>query len=108
MTNYNSRMPRSSSPTLKNQLLLPIGRHAFIHLPETRAVHGDFTPFGGQPDQIPAKELHDGQEVEIIAWRPMAPQGLSYQVHRLSDHREWWARATCLRATAFAVAAAAE
>ena len=51
-----------------------------------------------------ASELRDGQEVEIIAWRPLAPQGLSYQVRRSSDHREWWAKAVCLRKSASASA----
>ncbi len=106
MAYYNSRIPRSSDPAIRNQLLLPIGRHAFIHLPESCADHDDFTPFGDKPGQRPANELCDGQEVEIIAWRPLAPRGLSYQIHRLSDHREWWATATCLRKTASALAVA--
>lgn len=100
MAFYNSRMPRSNEPAIKHQLLLPIGRRAFIHLPNASVEHDDFTPFGEKPSQRPANELRDGQEVEIIAWRPLAPRGLSYQIHRLSDHREWWARATCLRKTA--------
>jgi len=103
---YNTRMPRSSEPAIKNQLLLPIGHHAFIHLTGSQLEHDDFTPFGVKPGQRPGKELGDGQEVEIIAWRPHAPRGLSYQIHRLSDHREWWARATCLRRTAAAAAVA--
>jgi hypothetical protein len=96
--------PSSSSTSLRNQLILAVGRHAFLHLPDSGAEHGDFRPFGRKVDATPDKELIDGQEVEIIAWRPMAPEGLSYQILRLSDHREWWARATCLRTSAMAAA----
>ena len=87
----------SSTTFLRNQLILAVGCHAFVHIPTSGAEHGDFKPFGRKAGATPDKELRDGQEVEIIAWRPMAPEGLSYQIHRLSDHREWWARATSLR-----------
>lgn len=100
MSYYKSAMPRQTSLSFKNQLLLAVGRHAFVHLPPSGAVHGDFTPFGVEPGARPASALRDGQEVEIIAWRPLAPQGLSYQVRRLSDCREWWAKAVCLRQSA--------
>jgi hypothetical protein len=102
MAYYKSAMPRQTSLSFKNQLLLAIGRHAVVHLPSTGACHGDFTPFGVRPGARPASELRDGQEVEIIAWRPPAPQGLSYQVRRLSDRHEWWAKAICLRKSASA------
>lgn len=102
---YNrSAMPRQTSLSFKNQLLIAIGRHAFVHLPPSGACHGDFTPFGVRPGAHPASALRDGQEVEIIAWRPLAPQGLSYQVRRLSDRHEWWAKAICLRKSASASA----
>jgi hypothetical protein len=104
MAYYKSPMPRQTSLSFKNQLLLAIGRHAFVHLPPSGAVPGDFTPFGLRPGARPANDLRDGQEVEIIAWRPLAPQGLAYQVRRLSDCREWWARAICLRKLASATA----
>jgi hypothetical protein len=94
------RIPAAASPSFRNQLILSVGRRAFVHLPASGAVHGDFTPCGVKPGSLPCKDPGDGQEVEIIAWRPMSPQGLSYQIRRLSDDREWWARATCLRTSA--------
>lgn len=100
MAFYKYPTPRQPSLSFKNQFLIAIGRHAFLHLPPSGAAHGDFTPFGVKPGSKPAGALRDGQEVEIIAWRPLAPQGLSYQVRRLSDRREWWAKAICLRASA--------
>jgi len=105
MSNFRMRMPAPVTPSLRNQLILAVGRHAFVHLPMSGSVHGDFTPFALKPGSSPWKDPRDGQEVEIIAWRPMAPQGLSYQIRRLSDHREWWARATCLRTSAAGVGA---
>lgn len=104
MAYSRSAMPRQTSLSFKNQLLLAIGRHAFVHLPPTGAVHGDFIPFGVRPAAHQGSAICDGQEVEIIAWRPLAPQGLSYQVRRLSDCREWWAKAVCLRKSASASA----
>ena len=42
-------------------------------------------------------DLTDGQEVEILSWRPRSREGLSYQIRRLSDGSEWWLAATYLR-----------
>jgi len=44
-----------------------------------------------------ANDLADGQEVEIVSWRPRAREGLSYQIRRLSDGSEWWIAAGYLR-----------
>jgi hypothetical protein len=104
MAFYKSPMPRQASLSFKNQLLLAVGRHAFVNLPPSGATHGDFLPFGVRPGARDGSALKDGQEVEIIAWRPLAPQGLAYQVRRLSDRREWWAKAICLRKSASATA----
>ena len=65
-----------------------------MHLPSTGAIAGEFVPFGEKPGAPPAHELSDGQEVEIIGWRPTGPDGICYHVQRKSDGREWWARAT--------------
>lgn len=95
---YNrSPLPRQSSPALKNELLIAVGGHAFIDLP-----HSDTRPLrsvpmrdeGGQPVD---NDLIEGQEVEILAWRPQAREGLAYQVRRLIDGREWWMLARYLR-----------
>ena len=105
MAFYKSPPPRQGSPSFKAGLLLAVGRRAFIHLPASGAGYGDFTPFGPGPGANPENELCDGQEVEIIAWRTSGPGGLAYQIRRLDDRREWWAKATCLRKSASADAA---
>ncbi len=91
--------PRPSSEQSSGQLILSVGRHAYLHLPPSGEETGDFTPFGWEAETSQVGELQDGQEVEIIAWRPAAG-GHFYQVRRISDCREWWARATCLRVAA--------
>jgi hypothetical protein len=48
-------------------------------------------------------DLTDGQEVEILSWRPRSREGLSYQIRRLSDRSEWWIAATYLRRGAAAL-----
>jgi hypothetical protein len=100
MAFYKSQMPRSAAISLKNQLLIAIGGRAFVHLPSSPAEFGDFTPLDSGTEPRPSGDPRDGQEVEIVAWRPQSAQGLSYHVRRLSDRREWWARAICLRKSA--------
>lgn len=99
MAYNNSWTPKTVTPS-GNQLIVAVGRRVFLDLPSDGALVGDFVPFGEKPGSLPGIALVDGQEVEIIAWRPMAAQGLSYQIQRTSDRREWWTKATCLRKTA--------
>jgi hypothetical protein len=42
-------------------------------------------------------DLADGQEVEILSWRPRSREGLTYQIRRLGDGSEWWIGAAYLR-----------
>jgi len=42
-------------------------------------------------------DLADGQEVEIVSWRPRSREGLAYQIRRLGDGSEWWIGAGYLR-----------
>ena len=93
---FYKAQPREKALSFKNQLLLAIGGHAFVHLPDT--VRGDFGPMVDNPAaKAAAHDLRDGQEVEILAWRPRSPLGLAYQIRRLSDGREWWVEALYLR-----------
>jgi hypothetical protein len=90
---------RSAPPPrrTKNELVLGVGWHAYVN----------WAPPAGQPQRpVPltdgagrplGNDLSDGQEVEILSWRPRSRDGLSYQVRRLSDGSEWWIAATYLR-----------
>jgi len=42
-------------------------------------------------------DLVDGQQVEIVSWRPRSREGLVYQIRRLADGSEWWIGAQYLR-----------
>jgi hypothetical protein len=42
-------------------------------------------------------DLADGQEVEIVSWRPRAREGVAYQVRRSTDGSEWWISVEYLR-----------
>jgi hypothetical protein len=44
-----------------------------------------------------SNDLSDGEEVEILSWRPKSRQGSLYQVRRLTDDSEWWIAAIHLR-----------
>lgn len=99
MAYNNSWMPKTVAPS-GNQMIVAVGRRVYVNLPSTGAVSGDFVPFGEKANSLPGRVPVDGEQVEIIAWRPMAPEGLSYQVQRASDRCEWWTRATNLRKSA--------
>ncbi len=95
MAFYKSQ-PREKALSFKNQLLIAIGARAFVNLPD--AIRGDFGPIVDSSGPKRADhDLRDGQEVEILAWRPRSPLGLAYQIRRLSDGREWWVEALYLR-----------
>jgi hypothetical protein len=89
----NSPTPRRA----KNDLVLGVGSHAYVN----------WSPPVGEPRRpVPMidaagtpvdNDLADGQEVEIVSWRPRSRDGLSYQIRRLSDGSEWWITATFLR-----------
>jgi hypothetical protein len=44
-----------------------------------------------------SNDLADGEEVEILSWRPRSREGLVYQVRRVADGSEWWIGAQYLR-----------
>jgi len=44
-----------------------------------------------------ANDLTDGQELEIVSWRPRARDGVAYQVRRSTDGSEWWIAVDYLR-----------
>jgi hypothetical protein len=49
-----------------------------------------------------ANDLLDGQQVEILSWRPRSREGLVYQVRRTTDGKECWIGAQYLRKQATA------
>jgi len=102
-----SHLP-SSKPTPrrpKNPPVFCVGWRAFIHWPQaagqvTRPV--PMTDGAGKP--LP-NDLVDGQEVEILSWRPRAREGVTYQIRRIIDGTEWLIPVDYLRRTRDAVSA---
>lgn len=91
---------RASKPAPRRPKTGPvfgIGWHAFVNWPQ---------PAGKTPRPVPMidgtgksieNDLSDGQEVEILSWRPNAREGVAYQVRRRSDGTEWWIAVEYLR-----------
>jgi len=94
-------MPRKPN----KQDVFCVGWHAFVNWP--------LRP-GRSPSPVPlldsfgnplSNDLADGQEVEILSWRPKSSQGSLYQVRRIADASEWWISASHLRRQSHAVVA---
>ena len=80
----------------KNDLIICVGWHAFVNWPQSGRLR-EPVPLVGAGGEAIANDLLDGQEVEIMAWRPHGKGGLSYQVRRLGEQAVWWIRAIYLR-----------
>ena len=93
---FNFRQSKPATPRAKNELVLSVGSHAYVN----------WSPSPGQPADVPMRDatgrsvendLVDGQEVEILSWRPRSREGVAYQICRLSDRSVWWIAAVHLR-----------
>jgi hypothetical protein len=89
--------PKSTTRLDKNALILCVGWKAFINWPRTGGRTPEPLPINDAQGEAVANDLTDGQEVEILAWRPHAREGLAYQVRRTSDRKVWWVRSLYLR-----------
>jgi hypothetical protein len=87
---------QSTTRVAKGELILCVGWHAFINWPQSGRM-AQPVPIADDRGQAIANDLRDGQEVEIVAWRPHSREGLAYQGRRLSDGGHWWIRAMYLR-----------
>ena len=95
---YSHLPPSKSAPRKpKNVEIFSVGWHAFVNWPQPAGGPSAPVPMtDGAGKPIP-NDLVDGQEVEIISWRPRAREGAMYQVRRRIDGSEWWIPATYLR-----------
>ena len=91
----------------KNEPIFGVGWRAFVNWPHPNGNPTDPVPLVDAIGKPLANDLVDGQEVEIVSWRPRSREGLSYQVRRLSDGSEWWIAAVYLRRLRQTQAAAA-
>lgn len=109
MAMFDNLPPSRPAPRReKNAPVFCVGWRAFVHWP-LRAGSDEAEPVplldtNGKPLH---NDLVDGQQVEIVSWRPRAREGVSYQVRRVADGSEWWIGAQYLRRQAHAEAVAA-
>lgn len=90
----NSPSPRSSARRPKSGPVFCVGWRAFVNWPATSGASLPILDRDGKPQ---ANDLSDGQQVEILSWRPRSREGVVYQVRRLTDGSEWWIGAQYLR-----------
>lgn len=92
--NLPASKPAARRP--KKDPIFGVGWRALVHWP--LAGHLDSTvPLTDSAGKPLANDLADGDEVEILSWRPHAREGLAYQIRRVSDRTEWWIAAVYLR-----------
>lgn len=81
----------------KDDLILGVGSHAYVNWSQPVGQPLRAVPMLNATGQMIANDLVDGQEVEILSWRPRSRDGLSYQVSRVNDGTVWWISAVYLR-----------
>ncbi len=74
-----------------------VGWHAFVNWPQPVGQEAVPLPMNDGSGKPIANDLSDGQEVEILSWRPRSRDGVTYQIRRLADGAEWWVVGTYLR-----------
>lgn len=103
---YSHLAPSKPAPRrTKDGLVFGIGGRAFVHWPHLPGTPLSPVPMIDGSGTALYNDLVDGQEVEILSWRPNSREGVMYQVRRCHDRSEWWISATYLRRTATATAA---
>ena len=105
MGTFDNLPPSKPAPRRpKNAPIFCVGWRAFVHwrLGGRQALGPvPLTDANGRPL---ANDLMDGQQVEILSWRPRSRDGLVYQIRRMADGSEWWIGAHYLRRQAVAEA----
>jgi hypothetical protein len=92
----------------KNAPVFCVGWRAFVNWPlRAGSQVPEPVPFLDTNGKPLANDLVDGQEVEILSWRPRSREGVVYHVRRVADGSECWIGAQYLRRQARADAATA-
>ena len=90
----SSPSPRSANRRPKGGPVFCVGWRAFVNW---SAPGGKPVPIMDRDGKPLANDLSDGQQVEILSWRPRSREGVVYQIRRLTDGSEWWIGAQYLR-----------
>jgi hypothetical protein len=81
----------------KNAPVFSVGRYVFVNWPQPAGAIPTPVPMIDGTGKVIANDLVDGDEVEILSWRPGAREGVTYQIRRCRDAREWWVPVEYLR-----------
>jgi hypothetical protein len=93
---FGSSRSRIAGTPPASRVVLAVGRRVFINRPGTTGPVSLTDEHG-----IPAATvLSDGDEVEIVAWRPRGASGTRYRVRSRPSGADGWLGAEELRATA--------
>jgi hypothetical protein len=98
VSDYDNLPPSKPRPRRPpNDPVFCVGWHAFVNWPQSQAQNGQPVPMMDDDGRPMGNDLADGDEVEILAWRPKSRQGSLYQILRLTDGTQWWLAAIHLR-----------
>jgi len=104
---FDNLPPSKPAPRrAKNEPIYGVGWRVFVHWPLQSGRPSGPVPLIDPAGKPLANDLLDGQQVEIVAWRPHSREGIAYQVRRLADGSEWWIRGQYLRRDRVAVSVA--
>jgi hypothetical protein len=91
------RTAKLAQPRSTKAPVFGVGWHAFVNWPQLAGQMPSPVPMTDGAGRPMTNDLADGQEVEIVAWRPRSRVGVAYQVRRCSDGTEWWISVEHLR-----------
>jgi hypothetical protein len=98
MATFDNLPPSRPAPRrAKNAPVFCVGWRAFVHWPARGPEALAPVPLMDASGKPLANDLVDGQQVEIVSWRPRSREGLVYQIRRVEDGSEWWIGAQYLR-----------
>lgn len=98
MSDYDNLPPSKPVPRRPNKdPVFCVGWRAWVNWPPRPGQTSRTVPLFDADGRLLSNDLSDGDEVEILSWRPKSRQGSLYQVRRVADDSEWWIAAIYLR-----------
>jgi hypothetical protein len=98
VSDYDNLPPSKPVPRRANKdPVFCVGWRAEVNWPAKPGQPSTAVPLFDGDGKPLSNDLSDGDEVEILSWRPKSRQGSLYQVRRLADDSEWWIAAIHLR-----------
>jgi hypothetical protein len=98
LSSFDHLPPSKPAPRrAKGGPIFAVGWRVFVHWPLRAGQPSGPVPLLDAAGKPLANDLVDGQQVEIVSWRPQSREGLAYRIRRLSDDTEWWIPGQYLR-----------